>query len=145
MKTLDEVIKEMECCIKFDADCSECPDLALCTGRPWRLFDTDALTYLKEYKDYLDMMCALPDYYDWVHSADNPPLTWEQLKQMEGKPAWVEEENQPSQWYLIGDVETDEDDYPEFVSMIVFDCQGDYLFYKYNMGTTWKAYRKERE
>ncbi|MBP5782302.1 MAG: hypothetical protein J6W04_02055, partial [Bacteroidales bacterium] len=84
------------------------------------------------------------DIHDLAQQEENLPLTWDELKQMEGKPVWVEEENQPSQWYLIKEVETDEDDDPEFVSLTVFDCQGDYWFYKNNMGTKWQAYRKER-
>ena len=88
MKTLDEVIEIMTACIKFDADCSECPVLTSCTGRPWRLFDEDALTYLKKYRDLKATM-------DWHEEMEriryrlmNPPLTWEELRQMQDKPVW---------------------------------------------------------
>lgn len=123
MKTLDEVIYHLE-------NCAYAP------------LTDDALQYLKAYRDDKDDLTALRAYY--AEQQANPALSWDELKAMEGKPVWVEEENQPSQWYLIGDVETDEDDDPEFVSMIVYDCQWDYLFYKNNMGTKWQAYRKER-
>ena len=120
MKTLDETIFE-----------------APYTMTPW---EENAIYYLKEYRELQKEVEKQKEMIEFLEK----PLTWDELRQMEGMPVWVEEENQPSQWYLIGDVETDEDDYPEFASMIVYDCQGDYLFYKYNIGTTWQAYRKER-
>lgn len=69
MKTLDEVIKAHEFCVNASitgAVCEECPAFA----KPDCEIREDALHYLKEYKDYTDTMCALPDYYEWVHSAE---------------------------------------------------------------------------
>ena len=101
----------------------------------------DALHYLKEYKDYQDTMCALPDYYDWVHSADNPPLTWEQLKQMEGKPVWVEMDGYKPNWGIV--MNQDERNgmlllcgYDEAAIRIEINEEGE--------GKGWQAYRKER-
>lgn len=142
MKTLDEVIVELEDEGVF----------------------ADALYYLREYRaEKATLEITKENYQDAIANCEkaenkfktalkkldigtlNDPLTWDELKAMKDKPVWVEEENQPSQWYLIDEVETDEDDDPEFVSMTVFDCQGDYWFYKNNMGTKWQAYRKERK
>lgn len=134
MKTLDEVIEALA---RDEYYCSACPLQEYCEGVTLSCYIEDALHYLKWFQARDNMSRRLD-------IEDNPPLTWDELKQMEGKPVWVEEENQPSQWYLINEVETDEDDDPEFVSMTVFECQGGYWFYKNNMGTKWQAYRKER-
>ena len=153
MKTLDEVIKALEICTNGKGCESGCPyaiydedgfeDHLECES-----METDALHYLKTIETtenlYHDAVNELSKWIDQDWKDRCLPLTWDELKQMEGKPVWVEEENQPSQWCLIVEVETDEDDDPEFVSMTVFDCQGDYWFYKNNMGTKWQAYRKER-
>ena len=163
MKTLDEVIAIMDgidqtctcCAYQHDCDETEC-------------VEKTALHYLKEYRSDMQMYAENQKYWedelkqkikDFGDAKEryikrlkeldigtlNNPLSWQELRQMEGKPVWVEEENQPSQWYLIDEVETDEDDDPEFVSMNVYDCQGYYWFYKNNIGTKWQAYRKERE
>ena len=137
MKTLDEVIKAMEYCENHTCgeECGEkCPyqNEGFC-------YEEDALHYLKEYKDYQDTMCALPDYYDWVHSADNPALTWEQLKQMEGKPVWVEflrdGESFDEEWIIVKDIN----------EVCMADTQGfGYTIDDYNADKGWQAYRKEK-
>lgn len=79
MKTLDEVIFE-----------------APYTPTPW---EVDALSYLKEYKELSKMW---NDRLDKENS--NSALTWEQLKQMEGKPVWYEHEFWKG-WIILGKVE----------------------------------------
>lgn len=85
MKTLDEVIKANECCNHGEPDsrCEYCPYNgigACCLER-----ESNALHYLKEYRTlqygYIKAIANLED---------NPPLTWDELKTMEGKPVWVE-------------------------------------------------------
>lgn len=79
MKTLDEVIFE-----------------APYTPTSW---EVDALSYLKEYKELSKMW---NDRLDKENS--NSALTWEQLKQMEGKPVWYEHEFWKG-WIILGKVE----------------------------------------
>lgn len=149
MKTLEEVITEMEGCGFIG------------TG-------ADALHYLKEYKDAginLDKLrqnietyaearvqmedivaeyVALKQY--WAEQQANPALTWEQLKQMGGKPVWVEGEHgciwAQKAWSLIR-LEAENDDI-----VICISTDGgvhyEYAIGKEDYGTDWQAYRKER-
>ena len=97
----------------------------------------EALHYLKEYRklDSLDAVAFSED--------DNPPLTWDELKTMEGKPVWVEEKYRKgdlksSGWWLI--------DYWNDDQICLRDQGGNpWFIYQAGMGWAWKAYRKERE
>ena len=72
----------------------------------------------------------------------NNPLTWDELKQMEGKPVWVESYDSFNRrrWMFVGEW-FDEDE------MRLFDMGSDYPDYisknGYESGR-WQAYRKER-
>ena len=68
-----------------------------------------------------------------LDAVTNDPLTWDELRQMEGKPVWVEEKDMPSTWIIIWDV-TENWLYPT-------GCDA-YRHEEY--GKTWQAYRKER-
>ena len=133
MKTLDEVIKKFETCNDNETTCSSCPYVSSeCAC------DADALHYLKEYKNYQDTMCALPDYYEWIHSADNPPLNWEELRTMDGKPVWVAGTILLSHWLIIDEVKEE--------MMIATDRYGVRVpLFKNVIGNAWQAYRRERE
>ena len=147
MKTLDEVIDYCE----GKQTCGEWVGIA------------DALLYLKEYRDSKATIADVIERYTqaalwhmdevnkfaaqrFVMEYDNPPLTWEQLKQMKGKPVWVEGEhgciwNQKA-WSLIHlDVEND-----DIVICVSTDNDVHYEFAidKEDYGTVWQAYRKER-
>ena len=117
MKTLDEVIFEVPY-----------------SPTPW---EADALHYLKEYRklDSLDTVVFPED--------DNPPLTWDELKTMEGNPVWMEVYDpidektgwHTASWKLI-----------EFINDEYFDVRDSdgeqECFYKSE--NDWQAYRKER-
>jgi len=114
MKTLDEVIAELE-------------DEGLFA---------DALHYLKEYQRLqIAFLKALADL------EDNPPLDWDELKGMEGKPVWVEYTYQgewrsdKGEWIIINLMGDDD----------LIDQTGEGLFPKSLYGKTWQAYRKERK
>lgn len=137
MKTLDEVIFAVENCDSAIDDCAHCAYYKEdCENlRPLR---ADALYYLKEYKanqedpdgDHQQLKkcrALLQDFYR------NDPLSWDELKQMEGKPVWVEEKDMPSTWIIIWDV-TENWLYPT-------GCDA-YRHEEY--GKTWQAYREER-
>ena len=138
MKTLDEVIKAIDFCKSGDlSKCEICPYIGTCE-LDYAVLSTDALYYLKEYRTlqygYIKAMADLED---------NPPLTWDELRQMEGKPVWVEGEfgriwNYKS-WVLI---RTD----PENGDMIIcIDGHYEFAIDIDNYGDCWQAYRKERE
>ena len=141
MKTLDEVIKAHEICMSYPDDendyCKGCPYAEDGEPKCYGADKEDALHYLKEYKAELDTTAALPDYYElvnfWAEQQAINPLTWQELKQMEGKPVWVEDEDCYSRWKIINGV------YDDGISF------GDYFLNKNEFGTVWQAYRKERE
>ena len=63
-----------------------------------------------------------------VLTVANPPLTWDELKQMEGKPVWVEESAENGLWWTY---------------WVIWECDNAVLPKK-DYSTKWKAYRKER-
>lgn len=141
MKTLDEVIKAYEICIGYYCTNTEhdvCPYLGMSDMGCMKEPEKDALYYLKEYREKHDEILKMEEALGYCEMADNRPLTWSELKQMEGKPVWVEE---PSffgkRWVLISGLNSE----------AVFGTSiGSMVFYtKDEQGMTWQAYRKERE
>lgn len=79
-----------------------------------------------------------------VLTVDNPPLTWDELRTMEGKPVWMEDDTGTKfyrGWAIVLDFEV---------------ANGNYLHYECDdysetcvdvedIGKTWNAYRKERK
>ena len=161
METLDEVIKANECCDHGEPDsrCEDCPYNgigACCAER-----ESDALHYLREYRSEKVMWEAeRKGYLDWIEQykearekhqqavielKKNPALTWEQLKQMEGKPVWVEilsdEIDLTSRWMMVAR-ETKAHSLP----LAYTDDMGHWIYgHEDDLGKTWQAYRKERE
>lgn len=160
MKTLDEVIKSLEWCIDDSHDdCEGCPydtgEVTDCHER-----NIDALHYLKAYRKVTDVLHKHGFGSVWGITLPNPervegkpdidgsmnqPLTWDELKQMEGKPVWAEEKYSFSnEWHgrwevicSVWDYEWDDDPY---LSMTDEEYR-----HKNDMGKTWQAYRKEKE
>lgn len=128
MKTLDEVIAELE-------------DEGLFA---------DALHYLKEYKanqedpdgDHQQLeksRALLQDFYR------NDPLSWNELKQMKGKPVWVEaNDGQYKGWVIVGKFYSllEKEDLDAHVDLYYFGRSMEYSKEMY--GYYWQAYRKER-
>ena len=156
MKTLDEVIKAFEHCTDQNPDpdydsCAECP---YCDAVKGCCRDnahmTDALHYLREYRSEKVMWEAdRKGYLDWIEQYKearekhqqvvielkrNDPLTWDELKQMEGKPVWVEP---VKEWMLI--TEVDEEDCDIWLLSL------DGLDYDLMLHENWQAYRKEKK
>ena len=144
MKTLDEVIAEME-------------------GMGFIGTLADALHYLREYQDEkVRLARVIAQYQDGVKHCElaenkyrkledelndlrreaikylgNPALTWEQLKLMVGKPVWVEIGDGTKLWVIIRKIND---------NGIVTGSDGFIgIADVYGMPTTWQAYRKERE
>ena len=123
MKTLDEVIYTM----RFQRTDSDTI--------------SDAVSYLRDYKDLLIVVHKLKNDFDELtrHYIDeNPPLTWDELKEMEGKPVWVEHKLFKG-WRLVGWQANEHlmnlvGSYSEQVPLFEDDC-----------GVLWQAYRKEQK
>lgn len=123
MKSLDEVIEELEDFLIEDEG----------------MF-ADALHYLKEYQTtqtaYIKAMADLED---------NAPLTWDELKQMVGKPVWIDSVPQIRRWVII----------KKFLpvggnkNLFEMEVQDGGHFLRKNMRRDdpawWQAYRKERK
>lgn len=132
MKTLDEVIKALECC-KSDNPCNDKCPYARDECRSYAL-ETDALFYLKEYRDVTEKCeSALAERYP----DQNDPLSWDELKTMLGKPVWVEHKHY-NKWLIV---------YEVYENTIVLDGNGFYTQYfsdDNEKENRWQAYRKER-
>lgn len=135
MKTLDKVIKALEYCLNpvdnFGNCNAGCPYIHCCDPSNHDVTE-DALNYLKEYQRLqIAFLKALADL------EDNPPLDWDDLKQMEGKPVWIEFEKNGNHWLIITDIKSN--------GAVGRGVYGENVpLYKDRIGTDWKAYRKER-
>lgn len=153
MKTLDEVIKAYEICTQ-EQSCSLCPYIESDTNGKWACSlcgdcTHDALHYLKTiettenlYHDAVNELFKLKDE-DWKDRC--LPLTWDELKQMEGKPVWVEEKYSfnkewHGRWEVICSVWDNEWDDDPYLSMTNEEYR-----HKDDMGERWQAFRKERK
>lgn len=153
MMTLDEVIENLS--VKQSLkDLGHRPD-------PDEI--ADALYYLREYQEHMkwhayEEHCldnekktlqekkaefdeVLTDYVAlrqwWTEQQENPPLTWDELKGMVGKPVWMEcEYFFCPQWVILTDVY-------DYKAMFIGDRIADSEL-KDEMGDVWQAYRKER-
>ena len=96
-----------------------------------------AKSYLKEKAEMEEISSdyvALKQW--WTEQQVNPPLSWDELKTLEGKPVWVETKYYSSRWAVITDVD---DVRICFVGEQLLDSE-----IVQEMGKTWQAYRKER-
>lgn len=130
MKSLDKVIEKIESawvCPSSDEAAEFCELIEI---------REDALQYLRWYKELAD------DSEAFAKWKQNPPLTWDELKSMEGKPVWVESSDSFNRrrWMFVGEWFDDDE-------MRLFDMGDDYPDYVSKKGYesgTWQAYRKER-
>lgn len=99
---------------------------------------TDALHYLQTYQKIEDEYEELKDW--WAEEyVTNEPLSWEQLKQMQGKPVWIEDGLENGEWYII-------ECFTESGRFIAHDRYADDTVFKaIDIGNMWQAYRKERQ
>lgn len=155
MRTLDEVIKAVE----EDLECAN-------VSYPETFYDydnhKDALYYLKEYRSDMQMYAAnqkhwedelaqkIKDFGDAkeryiarLKELDigtlNEPLTWDELKTMEGKPVWIVPEEEKGYWFVIEFFNNN----PYYGGdRVIFT--NDVVLNRCNLGKTWQAYRKEK-
>ena len=106
----------------------------------WNIRD-QAITYLKGYLE------VLPEYAHMkLDAVKNDPLTWDELKQMEGKPVWIEEQYSfDEEWYGHWEVISSfcDDEFVDDPDPVVY-MTDDEVRHKNDLGKTWQAYRKER-
>lgn len=139
MKTLDEVIEAFETCIvPKNVFCKECGFEDRC-----RITD-DALHYLKAYKakqdeDWWKEYIAMRNEIIFNDLEANTVLTWDELKQMVGKPVWVEYQCYTPDWEVIERIGNSKLFDGEFIETHMS------ILHKETIGTEWQAYRKERE
>ena len=150
MKTLAEVIKALRCTdpeVDPETKCNDCPYKELHIDELWYVGPScldemfaDALHYLKVLQK---MQKAQPlEKSEW-NELYNQPLTWDELKTMEGKPVFVEEryrngDLKSSGWWLI--------DFWNDDQICMRDSAGNpWNEHRSNYGRDWQAYRKERE
>ena len=140
MKTLDEVVKAMEYC-KNHNWCDECPyqyeDIC---------YAEDSLHYLKELRHILDNTVWVGSSKEengyWklptLPETGNDPLTWDELKKMEGKPIWLEwlSEDESSTWWVVGEVRKND--------IIIAQYLDEAELCKDDLGVIWLAYSKEK-
>ena len=97
---------------------------------------SDAKSYLTDYKELAN------DSAEFAEWKENPPLTWDELKQMVEEPVWIEYEHSNhrdsgKRWFIIkwfGDL---------MGEIMAVHVDGIY-FDKDSIGKTWNAYRRER-
>ena len=110
---------------------------------------TQAVEYLRDYKDLLVIVQKLKNDFDTLttfYVDDNPPLTWDELKVMEGKPVWVEaDDGKYKGWVIVGKFYSllEKEDLDAHVNLYYFGRSMEYSKEMY--GYYWKAYRKERK
>lgn len=127
MKTLNEVIKALENVALADTDGeSEGYFLAV-----------DSLHYLKEYRETKKHLACLDDVEirgDNTQVVNNPPLTWDELRTMEGKPVWVVVDGK-ERWRIIREVSSEH---------LILESGLPLHRCWMNYPDGWQAYRKER-
>lgn len=152
MKSLDEVIKKIEkqwVCPSSDEADEYC-----------ELYEVrdDVLHYLKEYRDDRENFSeaisncgkALNKYIMDIHTLaqqeENLPLTWDELKQMKGKPVWMEADGgKYKNWFIVGNFFSwfAKEDFDAHVNL--YRDGSAMEMSKEVYGSHWQAYRKERE
>ena len=134
MKTIDEVIEAQERCETYP-DCHFC---YLHSG-PICEWIRDALHYLKDMKNLKEDYDILYDKYwrDFSKQQENPPLTWDELRQMEGKPVWVEYFG-ANRWIIPQEFRFD------IAGREYLLAQDGGMIFRFQQHDVWQAYRKER-
>ncbi len=99
----------------------------------------DAVTYLTEYKGLSKMWNDKLD-----KERENPSLSWDELKAMEGKPVWIENKHFSHYkfWGLISVIR-----HRQGHDYLVIKIPKDTNLHLYNeryLNDGWQAYRKER-
>lgn len=100
----------------------------------------DALYYLREYHDnYGNLIASMNHHLRKIKELEqNDPLTWNELKEMVGKPVWMETPEW-SEWMLLNYIDQDKSE------LYFRDKWGNGFSCNIRNHLTWHAYPKERE
>lgn len=156
MKTLDEVLeaKTYEVGLNSKADCWEVPiDLYGVIIHYLHEYRDAKNTLDVERKNSIEAYCQWRDAKEkleaqtsqtmWVDKhfqfeiSDNPPLTWDELKAMIGKPIWVEMDDIKF-WTVV-------DDFRTICNQECLCCSKGYMCRSTHTRGDWQAFRKERK
>lgn len=151
MMTLDEVIDNFEKACDLERRCENCSGcLGQENGCPNDGAECvpDALYYLKELRHILDNTVWVESTKEengyWklptLPETGNDPLTWDELKGMEGKPVWATFDNENGTWY-IAKVYDDEVVLYEWGQEFGVRISGTWDY----TPKRWQAYRKEKK
>lgn len=130
MKTLDEVIKA----------------LSIPAVNGYHYIDSndaiDVLRYLEKYRNC--GACAYADSYLRCTKEDrNDPLSWDELKTMEGKPVWIEYSGYAPNWEIVENIGAVRGSTGDFTGNFIETNKS--VLYKDIQGKLWQAYRKKRK
>lgn len=151
MKTLDEVIDDLERGLFVQESAlhylkeyrDKAHNLDIDIAEHHRTFEQLGIEIAWYQKAKAEMEEISADYVAlkqwWAEQQENPPLTWDELKTLKGKPVWVEYENYVSDWEIIENVGT----FKWADSLFVETNRS--ILHKEDQDKTWQAYRKERE
>ena len=131
MKSLDEVIELNENILTF----AYLPKDDTTTTAGLSLF------YLREYREMKNHLACMNNAAirgDNTQIINNPPLTWDELEKMTGKPIWVEYEGYAPDWEVIEYIGNTKWKWGEVIETHLS------ILHKEDQGKTWKAYRKEK-
>lgn len=141
MNTLVEVINDLDCLDDDNHKCDNCQwekERFVCSRA--QCIYLDALHYLKMYKELAEDAELFAEWKE--QRKKNPPLPWDKLRTMTGKPVWIEWAGTP-QWGIIADIYLDMFGY-EKVSFSVATI-GHMRMSEQDYGLRWLAYEKERK
>ena len=96
-------------------------------------WEDDLSQKLREFDEAKDKLIA--KYKELEIGTLNEPLTWDELKTMEGKPVWVEADYFEKGWFLVDASLVD-------IWVTGYDC-AEHQLREENIGVSWQAYRKE--
>lgn len=171
LKSLEEVMNALSICGRHSKCCIGCPYQDI--SYPTRIGNTckdvlhdDALWYLKNYRSDMQMYAENQKFWedelkqkikDFGDAKDryiarlkeldigtlSNPLTWGELRSMEGKPVWVDSHCDFVGWAIVCNALADR------VHFVIGHYDGNFLTYemtlpKCTFGMIWQAYRKER-
>ena len=138
MMSLEEIIKALTKC---DGNCGGGCEFSSAYGcNVMFVLKGDILHHLKDYRQTIKYLEVQHDHVEQLceYFKNNPPLTWNELKDMEGKPIWVEQHHGDTKGWLLILRKCDD------VVTCTTKHGNSFYLYKANYGEKWKAYRREK-
>ena len=141
MMSLEEIIKALTKC---DGNCGGGCEFSGAYGcNVMFVLKGDILHHLKDYRQTIKYLEVQHDHVEQLceYSKNNPPLTWDELLQMQGKPVYV----------VFDHINGEQDGIWAIVNSFMTMSSGRRMIHLSEMlidvesyGTKWKAYRREK-